>query len=194
MNVTLSRIADPPTPLDTFRRRHCLDDILDARLIADPRVVDFHRSASEDSILSCAGAPLGSTSRTVRTAHRILVIVAIPEETMDATISRRSSYNRPDRKNRLIIPDRYLRRRPHVDGAMLIAESAGCPVSPLARVLITNHLSESGGSSELGDCAAYMHSARDPVRAVLALAAAKTIAIDISRPITARTRVHLPTG
>lgn len=192
MNVMLSRITDPPTPLDTIRRQHCLDDILDARLIADPRVVDFHRSASEDSILSCAGAPPGSTSRTVRTAHRILVIVAIPDGTTGATISRRSSYSRRDIKNLLIIPERYLRRRPYVDGAMLIAESAGCPVSPLARVLISNHLSESGGSSELGDCAAYVNAARDPVQAVLALAAAKAIAIDISRPITARTRVHLP--
>lgn len=76
---------------------------------------------------------------------------------------------------------------------MLIAESAGAFVSPLARVLISDHLSECGGSSDLGDCAAYMYEARDPVQAVFALAAAKTIAVDISRPITAQTRVYLPT-
>jgi hypothetical protein len=37
-----------------------------------------------------------------------------------------------------------------------------------------------------------MHGAPDPVQAILSLAATKTIAIDISRPITAQTLVYLP--
>lgn len=192
MNLTLSKTPDPPTPLNTFRWQHSLDDILDARLIADPRVIDFHRSFPKDSILSNAGAPPGSTARTVRTTHRILTVVAIPDGATDPTLVRSNRYNHRDRKNLLIVPERYLRRRPHVDGAILIAESAGTSVSPLARVLISNHLSESGGSSTLGDCATYMYAAHDPVQAVLALAAGKSIAVDISRPITAQTLVYPP--
>jgi len=192
MNLTLSSIPNVPTPLDSFRWRHRLDDILDARLIADPRVLDFHRSHPEDSILSRAGAPPGSTARTVRTTDRILVVVATPGRAADLTIGLGKRHNCRDRRNILVVSERYLRRRPHLDGAMLIAESAGCPVSPLARVLLADHLSEHGGSSCLGDCAALMCEARDPVQAVLALAAAKTIAVDISRPITAQTLVYLP--
>lgn len=192
MSLTLSKISDLPTPLGTFRWQHCLNDILDARLIADPRVVDFHRSHSEDSILSSVGTPPGSTTRTVRLPDRILTVAAIPEGTADATIVRRNLHNQPELNNLLLISERYLRRRPHLDGALLIAECAGAPVSPFARVAISEHLSECGGSSILGDCAAYMYEARDPVQAVLALAAAKSIAVDISRPITAQTLVYLP--
>lgn len=193
MNLTAPDISEISAAPDHFGWQHSLDDILDARLIADPRVLDFHRSPFKDSILSRAGYPPGSRIRTVRLPDRILTVAAIPEGTTDAAIFRRSLHNQPELRHPLLVSERYLRRRPHIDGAMLIAESAGAFVSPLARVLISDHLSECGGSSDLGDCAAYMYEARDPVQAVFALAAAKTIAVDISRPITAQTRVYLPT-
>lgn len=192
MDLTTPDISNVSAAFNHFGWQPNLDDILDARLIADPRVIDFHRTPCGDSILSSAGAPPGSKSRTVRLPDRILTVAAIPEGTADVMIIRRNFHNRSGLRNLLLISERYLRRRPHIDGAILIAESAGSPVSPLARVLISNHLSECGGSSVLGDCAAYTYEARDPVQAVLALAAAKTIAVDIGRPITAQTRVFLP--
>lgn len=192
MSLTLSKTPDTPEPINAFGWQHCLDDILDARLIADRRVVDFHRNHPKDSILFSAGAPPGSTARTVRTTHRILTVVAIPGGMAEATILRRNLHNRPDLHDLLLLSERYLRRRPHIDGAVLVAECAGTPVSPLARVLLWEHLSEFGGSSVLGDCTACMHGARDPVQAILSLAATKTIAVDISRPITAQTLVYLP--
>ncbi|MDX3808731.1 hypothetical protein ACXIUS_05130 [Bosea thiooxidans] len=192
MNLTAPDISEISAAPDHFGWQHSLDDILDARLIADPRVLDFHRIPFRDSILSRAGYPPGSRIRTVRLSDRILTVAAIPEGTADAATFRRSFHNQPELRHLLLVSERYLRRRPHIDGAMLIAESAGAFVSPLARVLISDHLSECGGSSDLGDCAAYMYEARDPVQAVFALAAAKTITVDISRPITAQTRVYLP--
>lgn len=192
MNLTAPAISEISAAPDHFGWQHSLDDILDARLIADPRVLDFHRIPFRDSILSRAGYPPGSRIRTVRLPDRILTVAAIPEGTADAAIFRRSFHNQPELRHLLLISERYLRRRPYLDGALLIAECAGAPVSPLARVAISEHLSECGGSSVLGDCAAHMYAARDPVQAVLALAAAKTVAIDISRPITAQTLVYLP--
>lgn len=192
MNLTLPIVSDTPAALGTCRWKHCLDDAFDARLFADPRVRDFHRSQLRDSILASSAAPSGSAVRTVRLTDRILVIVAIPDGAENLTALRRGLSEHYRRRELLVVPERYLQRQPHLNGSLLIADSARDRVSPLARLLLADHLTESGGSSCLADCAAHMSGARDPVQAVLALAAAKAVAVDVSRPIGPMTRVSLP--
>lgn len=46
MNLTAPDISEISAAPDHFGWQHSLDDILDARLIADPRVLDFHRSCA----------------------------------------------------------------------------------------------------------------------------------------------------
>lgn len=191
MNVTLSRITDLPTPLDSFRWQHCLDDILDARLIADPRVVDFHRSSRQDSILQSSSAPPGSVIRTARLQDRILQIVAISDGFNQQPALGRKLRLHWSAANLLIVSAHWLRRRPHLDVSELIAASARYPVSPLARLHLAAHLTDHGGSAALIDCAALMPQAEDPVRAVLAVAASKAISIDISRPLGPSTKVTI---
>ncbi len=192
MNLTLPIVSAAPAALGTCRGKHCLDDAFDARLFADPRVRDFRRSQFRDSILATSAAPSGSTVRTVRLTDRILVVVAIPDGAENLTLLRRGLSEHYRRRELLVIPEGYLRRQPHLDGSLLIADSSGYRVSPLARLLLAEHLTENGGSSHLRDCAAHMPRARDPVQAVLALAAAKAVVVDISRPIGPMTRVSLP--
>lgn len=169
-----------------------LDDILNARLLAEPRIHDFHRSVRENSILLSSDAPPGSIVRIARLADRILTVVAVPNDARDLPTLRRSLRDHWKRKNVVVVSERWLRRRPHLDGSTLIADSARYPISPLAYVRIAEHLTDHGGSSYLSDCAGYLPRTHDPVRAVLSLAASKAIAIDISRPIGPWTRVSLP--
>lgn len=169
-----------------------LDDILDARLLAEPRIHDFHRSVREDSILLSSDAPPGAIVRVARLADRALSVVAVPNGPSDLPTLRRSLRDHWKRKNVVVVSERWLRRRPHLDCSNLIADSARYPVSPLAYVRIAEHLTDHGGSSYLSDCAGHLPRSQDPVRAVLSLAATKAIAIDISRPIGPWTRVSLP--
>lgn len=178
-------IAGPPRPESE------LQSILDARLIAEPRIRDFRRSAREDSILASSDAPPSSIVRTVRLRGQSLTIVAVPDDSESLPGLRQRLRTHWKRRELLVISERWLRRRPHLDGAGMIAASAGYPISPLARILLADHLTDHGGSSCLGDCAACVPDAGDPVRAVLALAAAKTLAIDISHPIGPLSRVCL---
>ncbi|WP_199084546.1 hypothetical protein [Bosea sp. ASV33] len=190
MNVTISRITDLPTPLDNFRRQHCLDDILDARLVADRRVVDFHGSSRQDSILQSSDAPPGSVIRIARLPDRILQIVAISDGFNHQRLGRRLRRHSPG-ANILVVSELWLRRRPHLDVSELIVASARYPVSPLAHLHLAEHLTDHGGSAPLIDCAALMTQAEDPVRAVLAVAASKAISIDISRPLGPYTKVTI---
>lgn len=192
MNLTVPSISSIRPALDGFPWQHCLDDILDARLIADPRIVDFHRSHRQDSILQSSDAPPGSIIRTARSQDRILQIVAIPGGFDHLPALGRKLRRQSSVANLLVISEIWLRRRPHIEVSKLIVASAGYPVAPLARLHLAEHLTDHGGSAPLIDCAALMPQAEDPVRAVLAVAASKAISIDISRPLGPASRVALP--
>lgn len=192
MDVAPSPIAygtEAANPSDPNSEIH---GVLDARLLAEPRIIDFHRSGRAEAALMSSDAPPGSVVRIARTLGRNLTIVATPDDTGPCPALRRSLCRHWKHKNVLVLSERWLRRRPYLDGSNLIADSARYPVSPLARVLIAEHLTDYGGSSTLSDCAGQLPRTRDPVRAVLSLAAAKAVAIDISRPIGPWTRVSQP--
>lgn len=192
MNVALLPIAhgtESANPSDPNSEIH---DVLDARLLAEPRIIDFHRSSRAETALMSSEAPPGSVVRIARTSDRALTIVATPGASGPFPALRRSLCRRWEHKNVLVLSENWLRRRPYLDGSNLIADSARYPVSPLARILIAEHLTDYGGSSTLSDCAGHLPRAGDPVRAVLSLAAAKAVAIDISRPIGPWTRVSQP--
>ena len=189
MPLTMA-IKQPST--NPFGPADQLHHALDARLLADPRVRDFQRSPRDELFLSSSVAPPGPAMRTVRLIDRILGIIAIPGDSILLSSLRRRLHNHLYPLEILIVIERWLRRRPHFDGSELIASSARYPVPPLSRVLIAEHLTESGGSSYLVDCAARVAGVQDPIRAVLALAAAKAVTIDITRPIGPLTEVSLP--
>jgi hypothetical protein len=171
-----------------------LDRALEARLLAHPRVRDFHRSTRDELILSSSAVPSGTVTRRVRLTDRILTIVAIPNGSVLHHSLRRSLQNRWNRSDILVISERWLARRPQSEVSEIIAASAGYPVPPLSRILIAEHLTDCGGSAYLQDCTALMIGVDDPVQAVLALAAAKNVTIDISRPIGSLTKVSLPSS
>jgi hypothetical protein len=180
------------SPVNPMNFQTPLDRLLDIRLLAEPRVRDFYRSSHHDSLFFSSVSPPGSITRIVRLIDRILTVMAMPESAdFIPQLRRKLSRNSP-RSDVLIVNEVWLRKRPHIDNAELIAASSGFSVSPLSRVLISEHLTESGGSSNLADCAARVSGADDPVQAVLALAAAKAVSIDISRPIGPLTQVSLP--
>uniref|UniRef100_A0A9E7ZPH9 Uncharacterized protein n=1 Tax=Bosea sp. NBC_00436 TaxID=2969620 RepID=A0A9E7ZPH9_9HYPH len=189
MPLTTAIMRSSTNPIEPDDRLH---HALDARLLAEPRVIDFRRSARDETTLSSSVAPPGSVTRMVRLIDRILTVVAIPDGSNLLPALRRRLRNHWHQSELLIVSERWIRRRPHFDGSELIAAAARYPVPPLSRVLIAEHLTESGGSSYLSDCAARVAGVQDPVRAVLALAAAKYVALDISRPIGPLTQVSLP--
>lgn len=191
MNLPVSRILGVPVSVQSYPWRYCLDDILDARLVAARKVHDFHRSSRQDSILQSSGAPPGSIVRTARLHDRILQIVAIPDCVDHPPHLGRKLRRHWGCANLLVVGELWLRRRPHLDVSQLIVASAGYSVSPLARLHLTEHLTDHGGSSPLIDCAAQLPEAQDPVKAVLAIAASKAVSIDISRPIGPLSRVSL---
>lgn len=189
MSLTTAIMLPSSNPIEPDDQLH---RALDARLLAEPRVIDFRRSICDEAILSSAVAPPGSVTRRVWLVDRILTVVAIPVDTALPPALRRRLCNHWQRSELLVVSEQWLRRRPHFDGSELIAASARYPVPALSRLLIAEHLTESGGSSYLSDCAARVAGVQDPVRAVLALAAAKSVSIDISRPIGPLTQVSLP--
>lgn len=192
MNTSSPAIPNVQVAAGPYEKDDPLSDALDTRLLAHPRVRDFHKNTREDSILQLSDAPPGSVVRTVRLTDRILSIVAIPDGFELLPGFRRRLCNHWRHANLLVVSERWLRRRPHLEGSALIADCSRYPVPPMARVLLAQHLTENGGSSYLGDCAAYAPGTQDPIRAVLSLAAAKALSIDISRPIGPLTRVSLP--
>jgi len=194
MNPMSLTTANRPPSTNPFEPDDRLEHALEARLLAEPRVRDFRRSSRDELALFSSVSPPGSAIRSVRLIDRILTVMAIPDESNILPALRRRLRNHWHQSDLLIVSERWLRRRPHFDGSVLIADSAGYPVPPLSRFLIAEHLTEYGGSSHLGDCAAQMVGVQDPVRAVLALAAARTVSIDISRPIGPLTAVSLPSS
>lgn len=191
MEPILSPISYETRTANPYESDDGIHAILDARLLAEPRIRDFHRSSRAEAALISSDAPPGSVVRIARTSDRALTIVAIPDGHSQFPALRRSLCRCWNRTNVLVLGERWLRRRPHLNGSALIAESARYPVSPLARVLVAEHLLDQGGSSYLSDCAGHLPRTGDPVRAVLSLAAAKAVSIDISRPIGPWTRVSL---
>lgn len=189
MPLTMAKIPSSTNPFEPADQIH---HALDARLLAEPRVRDFQRSTRDEKILSSSVAPPGSVTRRVRLTDRILTVLAIPNDSVLHLSLRRSLQDHWHRSDLLVVSERWLRRRPHFEVSELIASSAHYPVSPLSQFLIAEHLTEYGGSSYLSDCAAQMAGAQDPIRAVLALAAAKVVTIDITRPIGPLTAVSLP--
>lgn len=187
--LTMAKIPSSPNPFEPGDQLH---HALDARLLAEPRVRDFQRSTRDEMILSSSVAPHGSATRMVRLADRILTVMAIPDGSTLPPSLRRRLHNHWHPTDLLVVSERWLRRRPQFEVSELIASSAHYPVSPLSQFLIAEHLTECGGSSYLSDCAAQMAGAQDPIRAVLALAAAKIVTIDITRPIGPLTAVSLP--
>ena len=163
---------------------------LDARLTSHPRVTDFRRSAREDSILVESAAPSGSIVRVVRLSERIVKVVATP-----ACIALLPEVRRQLRRSlaarTLFVGEHWLRRRPHIEVSRLIVEAAPLMVSPLDRLQLLDFLMDQGGHATLIDCASRMSRSEDPVSAVLAVAAAKAISIDIARPLGPLTCVSL---
>lgn len=156
MNVTLSPISYETSTANPCESDDGIHGVLDARLLAEPRIRDFHRSSRAEEALMSSDAPPGSAVRIARTSDRVLTIVAIPDGHGQFPALRRSLCRSWHRTNVLVLSERWLRRRPHLDGSALIADSARFPVSPLARVLIAEHLMDQGGSSHLSDCASHL--------------------------------------
>jgi hypothetical protein len=192
LELTFSPMSHETRTADPSETDDGIHGVLEARLMAESRVLDFHRSDRAEIALMSSEAPPGSAVRIARTLDRTFTIVAIPAGSGPFPLLRRSLCRHWKHRHVLVLSERWLRRRPYLDGSNLIADSARYPVSPLARVLIAEHLTDYGGSSTLSDCAGQLPRTRDPVRAILSLAAAKAVAIDISRPIGPWTRVFLP--
>lgn len=146
LSLTTAMMRPSSNPIEPDDQLH---RALDARLLAEPRVIDFRRSIRDELILSSAVAPPGSVTRKVWLIDRILTVVAIPADAERPPALRRRLRNHWQRSELLVVSERWLRRRPHFDGSELIAASARYPVPALSRLLIAEHLTESGGSSYL---------------------------------------------
>lgn len=190
MNLEYSITSKSRAIIASLAPENPISVALDARLTSHPHVIDFRRSAREDSILLESPAPSGSIVRVVRLSERIVKVVATPACSALLPEVRRE-LRRSLAARTLFVGEHWLRRRPHIDVSRLILEAAPLKVSPLDWVTLLDFLMDQGGHATLIDCASRMSRSDDPVSAVLAIAAAKAISIDIARPLGPLTCVSL---
>jgi len=180
---------DAPLPSPS-RLDHCLE----ARLLADFRVACHGADPVTERLarLICID-PEGLVIRRVRFAHRTVTVVAMTGESWHSTACRYFTDRLREqaslqRRRVVLVPPSAVYRRPHLDGSMAIARCSHAFVPDEDRQAILRLLREER-KVPLAACADVAHRSRAPMRTVLALAAARAIAIDVSRPLGPTTPV-----
>ena len=91
----------------------------------------------------------------------------------------------------ILAPERRLARWPHRETCRIISECGGTTLAPTDRLVVLEALTEKGGDAHLGDLACLLPRHEDPVSGVLSLVLAGVLRVDLSRPITALSKVTI---
>lgn len=170
-----------------------LSDALDTHLSVSPKVLRVRTDPCGAEKLALCQEPAGSIVRSIIANDRILTVVAIPGGRKGASITRRTLLRGLKHRDVLVVTESWLMRQPRLGTATEVAMCRGRYVAPLDRILVEQHLQDHGGSSCLVDCAAHVIQDNDPVSVVLSLVERGALRIDYSRPLSAHSRISLPT-
>ena len=173
-----------------------LPDCVEARLIADGRVLAFGVDPVMETFERCVGlGGAGLVVRRVKLESGLATLIVAPGDVFRDKMRRKGLFlmkrlGTGAHRRVVLASEMTVRRQPDLDNAMTIAAAANAAVSPTDRIRVLTFLVDQGGSGTLEDCAGCMRTSPDPVASILALAARKIVTVDIREPIGPNTSVR----
>ncbi len=169
---------------------------VDCLLAALPLLVDGHDDALARQIAVLGLARTGVILRRLRHGNRrrfnlIVVPDAVRQDAKHLAGLTRLR-RRESRANRhlVLVGETTIDRQPRLANALLITECAGFLPSASGRLAVIALLAESG-ATELAALLPLLRRQVDPAASVLALVAAKALAVDLDRPLGPHSLVRL---